>query len=133
MNRYCVQPAFCQFIKGDVDGFGGGRTISGSWGAKSLAELPQLLSGNVSIFGLKAQSMLSAQMFDHSEIRTRLGAIQTLADLRQYEAAGWATLLPNALVDRNHQGQGWRGGANHARHQAEDEWIDSACSGLAEE
>lgn len=45
-------------------------------------------------------------MFDHCEIRATLGAIQTFPNLRQNEMAGGETLLPNALVDGDHQAGG---------------------------
>jgi hypothetical protein len=62
------------------------------------AEFSQRFCGDAAVFCLEAFSMLFALMFDHGEIRTRLGAIQALAHFRQDEAAG----LRTDSIDGNH-------------------------------
>jgi len=113
MNLHGVQPTLCQLPEGDGGGIGGftGGMVRGSLDAKLLAELAQLLSGNVSVFGLEAQSMLLAQVFDHAEIRARLAPIQAFRHFRQNEAAGGAV-----LSEGNHAGRtGWSNVATKSR------------------
>jgi hypothetical protein len=70
---------------------------------KFLLELAQLFYGDTPMFGLKALSMLFAQVFDDSEIRAAFGAIKAFADFRQWETAGLA-----GLSNGNHGGMtGW--------------------------
>jgi hypothetical protein len=84
----------CQPHYGDLPKTYGGGDISGGGGKmpKFLAELAQLFYGDTPMFGLKALSMLFAQVFDDSEIRAAFGAIKAFPDFRQWEATGAAVL-----------------------------------------
>jgi hypothetical protein len=64
------------------------------WSAELLPELAQLLSGNISVFGLQAMAMLFAPMLVHCKIGARLGAIQAFRDPNQNELAGLTRLRP---------------------------------------
>jgi hypothetical protein len=45
------------------------------WSAELLPELAQLLSGNISVFGLEAMAMLFAPMRDDAKITAAVGAV----------------------------------------------------------
>jgi hypothetical protein len=89
-----------------------------SRGAKPLPELNQLLFGNVSVFGLKAQSMLFALMFDDGEVNSTLRPIQTLADSEQGEMARPRPMFIDAgagMLNGDHRMGGCRAGAKCSR------------------
>ena len=109
-----LQPMNRQIIKCSVPN-AGGRFFGGRGRAAELIpELRQFLASQTSVVGLKVLATLFPILFDNPIVNAAGGSIQTFPDFRQDESSG---LLGKRLgsVDRNHQPQGLRGGANYSR------------------